>query len=260
MKRRSLRGSLRPEPGEGLDAGGRRRRPRAGPAGSRRRRCAGRDRRRAAAGSPRARPRRATSRRPGPSRARASRRARRRPGRWRPWRRPSSPAANAWITNGTLRADPRTSDSGSRPCSCAPPSPTVLTISTTRSGRSSRNTPIVIVPGRQPPHDVAHVGRRSTWRGLPATNMNPRASAPRATASRASSSFVMPQIFTNTRTTVPDGSGAGTPFPVSRGHRPAPDVEDRSGPGRRPHRARRPRANDDRGIVRGRSADRGRRG
>ena len=39
----------------------------------------------------------------------------------------------------------RASDIGSRPCSWAPLRPTVLTISTTRSGRSSRNTPTVMV-------------------------------------------------------------------------------------------------------------------
>ena len=78
----------------------------------------------------------------------------------------SSPAVNAWITNGTLRRTDRTSDSGSRPCSCAPCRPTVLTISTTRSGRSSRNTPMVIVPGgRRRTMSRTSVGL--TWRGLP---------------------------------------------------------------------------------------------
>ena len=47
--------------------------------------------------------------------------------------RAGSSAAKPWITNGTRRRIHRTSESGSRPWSCAPESPSVLTISTTRS-------------------------------------------------------------------------------------------------------------------------------
>ncbi len=45
------------------------------------------------------------------------------------------------------------------------------------------------------------------WRGLPGTKLKPRASAPSATARSASSSVVIPQIFTNTLATVPDVFG-----------------------------------------------------
>ena len=55
--------------------------------------------------------------------------------------RAGSPAVNAWITNGTRLRIQRMSESGSRPLSCAPPRPSVFTISTTRSFVSSRNTP-----------------------------------------------------------------------------------------------------------------------
>ena len=60
--------------------------------------------------------------------------------------------------------------------------------------------------GRQPAGDVAGSGQRDLpWRGA---NTKPTASAPKATASRASSSRVMPQIFTNTASRVPAGSTA----------------------------------------------------
>ena len=72
----------------------------------------------------------------------------------------SSPAAKAWIRNGTRARIMRASDIGSRPCSWAPPSPTVLTISTTRSGRSSRKTPIVIVSAGRRRTMSRTVGRR----------------------------------------------------------------------------------------------------
>ena len=66
-----------------------------------------------------------------------------------------SPAPKAWITNGTRWRIQRTSDSGSRPWSCAPPRPSVLTSSTTRSLVSSRNTPTVMTPGGQAVEDLA---------------------------------------------------------------------------------------------------------
>ena len=80
-----------------------------------------------------------------------------------------SPAANAWITNGTRRRTQRTSESGSRPCSWAPERPSVFTVSTTRSGTSSRNTPTVTTPGgrrltmlghRSGGHDLARAAGR----------------------------------------------------------------------------------------------------
>ena len=52
-----------------------------------------------------------------------------------------------------------------------------------------------------------------TWRGLPGANMKPSASAPSATARSASSSLVMPQIFTNIGADG-TGSGIGTPWPL----------------------------------------------
>ena len=121
----------------------------------------------------------------------------------------SSPATNAWITNGTLRRIARTSDSGSRPCSWAPAQADRVDRSRRPAPGARRGTP------RSSSFPEAAAGRcraprsRSPDGGFRRTNTNPRASAPRATASRASSSFVIPQIFTNTRTTVPDGPGCG---------------------------------------------------
>ena len=146
MNRRSLRASLRPEPGvvstpvDTSTPHGRTRRiacatfsPLSPPA--RRRRTPGGHRRRPA-----------PSRRRCRSRVRWRRRARCRPGRCRPRRARGRRPRSAWITNGTRLRIQRTSDSGSRPWSCAPPSPSVLTSSTTRSLVSSRNTPTVITP------------------------------------------------------------------------------------------------------------------
>ena len=50
-----------------------------------------------------------------------------------------------------------------------------------------------------------------TCRGLPGTKLKPSASAPMATARSASSSVVMPQIFTNTHG---DGTGSGRAHPA----------------------------------------------
>ena len=51
----------------------------------------------------------------------------------------------------------------------------------------------------------------TTWRGLPGAKMKPSASAPRATARSASSSLVMPQIFTHI-----GAEGTGLPPPNLR--------------------------------------------
>ena len=80
------------------------------------------------------------------------------------------------------------------------------TISTTRFGCSSRNTPTVRISGRQARGDVVDL-LRGDLRGDGAKT-NPTASAPMATARRASSSFVIPQILTNMRR---DATRAGQP-------------------------------------------------
>src|SRR4051812_13839014 len=75
--------------------------------------------------------------------------------------------------------------------------------STTCAGASSRNTPTVIT-SRGSRFTMSRAASTVTWRRLGA-NTNPSASAPRATASSASSSLVMPQILTNTRCYPPSG-------------------------------------------------------
>src|SRR5205085_4519163 len=78
----------------------------------------------------------------------------------------------------------------------APPKPVWFMMATTRSGVSSRNTPMVrISRGRRLTMSATLMG--DTIRGEGAKT-KPRASAPMATARRASSSLVVPQIFTNT--------------------------------------------------------------
>src|SRR5437763_8791926 len=107
-----------------------------------------------------------------------------------------SPAAKAWNTTGTRSRTKWACSGVSLPWSCAALSPAPLTTCTTRSGSSLRKTPTVRISG----------GSRRTmsrtivgliWRGDGA-KMKPTASAPMATASRASSSLVVPQILTNT--------------------------------------------------------------
>ena len=69
-------------------------------------------------------------------------------------------------------------------------------ISTTRAGSSLRNTPTLSTSlGIR--RTMSRTRSIDTWRGDGA-KMNPTASAPMATASSASSSLVVPQIFTNT--------------------------------------------------------------
>ena len=69
-------------------------------------------------------------------------------------------------------------------------------MATTRSGASLRNTPMVrISRGRRLTMSATLAG--DTIRGDGAKT-KPNASAPMATARRASSSLVVPQIFTNT--------------------------------------------------------------
>src|SRR5947207_8064819 len=107
-----------------------------------------------------------------------------------------SPVANAWMSTGIRWRTHRACSGVSRPCSCAPLRPTLLTISTTRAGDSLRKTPMVMISG----------GRRLTmsatsageiWRGEGAKT-KPTASACMATASSASSSLVVPHTLTNT--------------------------------------------------------------
>src|SRR5437016_2044476 len=107
-----------------------------------------------------------------------------------------SPVANAWMSTGIRWRTHRACSGVSRPCSCAPLRPTLLTISTTRAGDSLRNTPMVMISG----------GRRLTMSATSAgeicrgdgAKMKPMASASIATASSASSSLVVPHTFTNT--------------------------------------------------------------
>src|SRR2546423_6193319 len=106
-----------------------------------------------------------------------------------------SPATKAWMRNGTRSRTKRACSGVSRPCSCAPRKPVWLTISTTRSGVSLRNTPTVrISGGRRFTMSAARAG--AIWRGDGA-KMKPTASAPNATARSASSSLVVPQTLTN---------------------------------------------------------------
>ena len=78
-----------------------------------------------------------------------------------------SPAANAWITNGTRWRIHRTSESGSRPWSCAPPSPSVFTISTTRSLALVAEHADGDDARREAVEDLARRSSGVTWRGLP---------------------------------------------------------------------------------------------
>src|SRR3954463_14709275 len=106
-----------------------------------------------------------------------------------------SPATKAWNSAGT-RSFTKCAWSGvSRPCSWAPRRPDALTTSTTRSGSSFRNTPTVRTSGGRR-RTMSRTCAGLTWRGDGA-KMKPTASAPMATANRASSSVVVPQILTN---------------------------------------------------------------
>src|SRR5437763_3071260 len=108
-----------------------------------------------------------------------------------------SPAAKPWTTSGTRCRTYTTSAVDSRPWSCAPLSPTLLTISTTRSGRSSRKTPSVSTSSYGTCFTMSVASSTVTMRGLPEAKTNPSASAPSAIARSASFSVVMPQILTN---------------------------------------------------------------
>src|SRR6266540_2526166 len=68
---------------------------------------------------------------------------------------------------------------------------------TTRSGRSSRNTPTVMTSSYGTCLTMSVASSTVTMRGLPDANTKPRASAPRAIARSASSSVVIPQILMN---------------------------------------------------------------
>ena len=109
-----------------------------------------------------------------------------------------SPAAKAWMRNCTRWRIHLPSAGVSWPCSCTPCSPAALTISTTRREASSRNTPTVMISGGSR-RAMSRAWVTAIWRGEGA-NTKPTASAPMATASRASSSLVIPQILTNTPT------------------------------------------------------------
>src|SRR5262245_39117996 len=111
-----------------------------------------------------------------------------------------------------------TSACGSRPCSCAALRPTLFTISVTRWGRSSRNTPTVSTSSCGSRFTMLFASSGVTMRGLPGANTKPSASAPSATARRASSSFVMPQILTNM---VLLRAGGSPYFPIGTSPTPA---------------------------------------
>ena len=83
----------------------------------------------------------------------------------------------------------------SRPCNCTAFTPDLWAISMTRPGSSSRNTPTVRISGGNR-RVMSNACWGAIWRGDGA-NTNPTASAPIATANSASSSLVIPQIFTN---------------------------------------------------------------
>ena len=72
-----------------------------------------------------------------------------------------------------------------------------FTISSTRWGASSRNTPTVMTSGGNR-RAMSRAWVTAIWRDDPAAKLKPTASAPMATAKRASSSLVTPQILTNT--------------------------------------------------------------
>src|SRR6187549_663226 len=71
-------------------------------------------------------------------------------------------------------------------------------MSITRLGCSSRNTPTVRISGGNR-RVMSYTCCAAIWR-VDGANTKPTASAPIATANRASSSVVIPQIFTNMRT------------------------------------------------------------
>ncbi len=104
----------------------------------------------------------------------------------------------------------------STPCSCTPPRPIWLAISTTRWRASSRKTPTVTVSwGSRLTMSATAEGAICRGEGA---KMKPTAEAPMPTASSASASEVIPQILTNSpsvRAPVPDGSGAHAPTPSS---------------------------------------------
>ena len=107
------------------------------------------------------------------------------------------PAGNALIVKCTRSATYRVSAADSEPWSWAAFRPMPFVISTTLFGASSRNTPTVRISGGSL-WMIRSTTCGVTWRGDGA-NTNPTASAPNATASSASASEVMPQIFTITQ-------------------------------------------------------------
>src|SRR5688500_13950692 len=112
--------------------------------------------------------------------------------------RSGSPPGNALMTTGTRARTQRVSSADSWPCSCAARRPAWLVISTTRSRASLRKMPTVrISGGSRLAMSAARDAARK--RGDDGTKLKPTASAPMATARRASSSDVMPQTLTNTR-------------------------------------------------------------
>ena len=146
------------------------------------------------------------------------------------------------MTHFTERATSATTSADSLPWSCAALTPERWTRSTTRLGWSSRNTPTVRISGGSR-RVMSKACCTAIWRGDGA-NTNPTASAPIATAKRASSSLVIPQIFTNmapvtvpprpTPGQAPFSSRASEGFVASEGSvRVAPASNPRMGYGRR---------------------------
>ena len=105
------------------------------------------------------------------------------------------PATTALMTNRTSVATSAVIAGVSWPCNCAPCNRASFTISIMREGVSLRNTPTVTVSGGRR-LTISRASAGEICRGLGA-NTKPKASAPRATASNASCSLVMPQILTN---------------------------------------------------------------
>ena len=110
------------------------------------------------------------------------------------------PAGNALMVSAGPLATHWVSSMDSTPWSWTARSPIWLAISMTRVGASSRKTPTVTVSwGRR--FTMSATADGAIWRGEGAKT-NPTADAPIPTASRASASVVIPQIFTNTSPTL----------------------------------------------------------
>ena len=110
-------------------------------------------------------------------------------------------ATNALMTQRMLPATSAACSGVSWPCSWRPSRRPGATMSMTRPGSSSRNTPTVRISGGSR-RVMSYTCWAATWR-VDGANTNPTASAPMATANSASSSLVIPQIFTNIGCTVP---------------------------------------------------------